>query len=117
MATALVLVLLNGGQAVDGWWVAPILLLVLCGYYAYCWLRSGQTLGMKTWRLCLVDETGQNVALSACLIRMLVAPLSLGLAGLGYLWFYISARKQTWHDLASKTYVVVLPKEDPASAA
>ena len=27
------------------------LLLVIAGYYALNWLRSGQTLGMRAWRL------------------------------------------------------------------
>ena len=112
MATALALVLVNGGEAVEGWWVSLLMLAVLAGYYLYCWLRSGQTLGMQSWRLQLVDMNGNPVTLKAAMIRLLSAPLSILSAGVGYLWFYVGDGKQTWHDRLSKTYVVLLPKAD-----
>jgi uncharacterized RDD family membrane protein YckC len=44
------------------------------------------------------------------LIRFLVAILSWGACGLGVLWILVDKDKRTWHDRASGTRVVVLPK-------
>jgi uncharacterized RDD family membrane protein YckC len=32
-------------------------------YFLYCWLRGGQTLAMRTWRIQLVGHTGESVSL------------------------------------------------------
>ncbi|WP_148714300.1 RDD family protein [Chitinolyticbacter meiyuanensis] len=45
------------------------------GYFAWCWLRSGQTLAMKTWRLRLVDAQGHTPRLSQMLGRFGLATL------------------------------------------
>lgn len=65
------------------------LLLVLAAYFCWCWLRSGQTLAMKTWRIRLAAADGGAVGLRAALIRFalgLVLYLPL-LATLTW-WFY-----------------------------
>ena len=101
----------TGGEAVTGWWTQAVIPLVTFSYYAFCWLRGGQTLGMLAWRLKLVNTEGGPVTLTQCLKRAIVAPFSLALAGIGYLWFYVGTQQQTWHDRASQTYVVRLPKQ------
>src|SRR5690625_3963945 len=57
-------VLLQGapaeGERVDwGLWRLPVfmgMLVVLAGFFCFFWRRSGQTLGMRAWRLKLVDQ-------------------------------------------------------------
>lgn len=100
----------SGGEAVTGIWTQLVIPGVTFAYYSFCWLKSGQTLGMLAWRLKLVNEKGGSVSFGQCLIRSLVAPFSIALAFLGYIWFYIGSAQQTWHDRASHTYVVRLPK-------
>ena len=95
----------------EAWWVPVLLVIEAVAYYVYSWIKTGQTLGMKTWRLQLVTETGGEVGFEHILRRVVLAPLSLVLAGLGYLAFYWSANEQTWHDKFSQTYVVRLPKD------
>ena len=112
MATVFILVAINGGEAVQGWWLTPLLLAVLGSYYIYCWQRSGQTLGMRAWRLQLVDESGMPVSIKAACLRFIAAFPSVLIAGLGYVWFYFGNRKQPCHDRLSKTYVVLLPEEN-----
>ncbi len=84
------------------------MLAALLGFKAYFWLHRGQTLGMRAWHLQLVDSDGLNVTPRAVLIRLVVAPFSILLGGLGYWWLLFS--NQTWHDKASDTYVVHVPK-------
>ena len=111
MTTLFVVIAFNNGEAVSAWWV-PVILYVECvSYYLYSWLKTGQTLGMRTWRLKLVDEQGFSPTMQNLLLRLLVAPFSAAALGLGYLAYYWGTRQQTWHDQVSQSYVVLLPKE------
>lgn len=98
------------GDVVTGNAFQLTLLLETLGFYAYCWHKNGETLGMRAWQIRLVDESGTGVNPKQIAIRSVVAPFSLACAGLGYLWLLISKDKQTWHDKASKTLVVHLPR-------
>lgn len=110
-------VILHGNEAIDPrlmqWVGLPLLWAETAAFYAWFWLHGGQTLGMRAWRLRLVgvDERGEgrSVTLRDCLIRSLAGTLSLVVAGLGLLWVVVSGR--TWHDTASRTRVVLLPKD------
>ena len=112
MMTLLVLVIINGGEAVGGAAVQLVLAAELIGFYLFFWSRPGQTLGMAAWRLKLVDLDGNPPTFKQLLMRIAAAPLSLLSCGIGYLWFYVGERRQTWHDRISGTMVVHLPRSD-----
>ncbi len=86
-----------------GLWFFPAL------FYCLCWRRSGQTLGMKTWRLKLLALDNQAPTWSQCWARCVLAPLSLVAVGIGYLWC-LTGDRHCLHDLWTGTHVVVLPK-------
>jgi len=92
----------------------PVLLVyeiaIVLGFYCYFWLRNGQTLGMQAWRLRLDSLAGGRPSLWQCLQRALVGFASLLCAGLGYWWIWLDRDRRAWHDRASNTRVVVLPK-------
>jgi uncharacterized RDD family membrane protein YckC len=88
-----------------------LLWLLLAGYYVLCWRKRGQTLGMKSWRLRLEGLDGRPPGPGQCWLRCLLAPLSMAVLGLGYLWSWFDPRG-AWHDRWTKTRVVVLPKPD-----
>jgi uncharacterized RDD family membrane protein YckC len=83
-------------------------------FYAWFWIHGGQTLGMRAWRLQVVDAhlDGRPLNLLQCLSRFLVALLSLSTFGLGYLWVLVSPSGDTWHDSLSGTRTLLLPKEE-----
>ena len=87
------------------------LLVVVIGFYSWFWLRNGQTLGMRAWRIQLQDISGAPVTLKQCLIRFFGAIISFAAAGLGYWWVWIDKDNMAWHDRWSKTRVVLLPKK------
>ncbi|GAB3093517.1 RDD family protein [Aestuariicella hydrocarbonica] len=87
------------------------LILVLEMFFWFFWCRGGQTLGMRAWRLVLVQDNGHTPSLLQAMVRSLIAPLSLGLLGLGYWWALWDRQGRSWHDIASHTHVVVLPKK------
>ena len=79
-------------------------------FYSWCWRRSGQTLGMKTWRLQLTQLDGARPNWQQCVQRSLLAPPLFALLGIGYLWC-LGQPGDCLHDLWTKTRVVVLEKE------
>ncbi len=86
--------------------------LVLMLFYCFFWRRSGQTLGMRAWRLELQNIEGGRPDLWRCLLRCPLAALSLGLLGMGYLWQWLDPDEFTLHDRLSRTRVVLLPKKN-----
>ncbi|MCP5157972.1 MAG: RDD family protein [Gammaproteobacteria bacterium] len=53
------------------------LLLVCFFFYAGCWVRGGQTLGMRAWRLQVRRRDGQGIRWQQALLRFLTASLWL----------------------------------------
>lgn len=110
LASALVLVL-HGNRPFAPWSTGQLALWGLCwlltGLYAVLsWRRGGQTLGMRPWRLRVVDEQGGLASSRTLWLRYAVATLSLAAAGLGFLWSLIDRERRTWHDIASHTRLV-----------
>lgn len=87
-------------------------LLVICFfYYAGFWVRGGQTLGLRTWRMKLVSNDGGPITWVMALKRFVYALLSLICLGLGFLWVLHDRDKLAWHDRWSGTRLVRLPKK------
>jgi uncharacterized RDD family membrane protein YckC len=86
------------------------LLLVIGGYYLINWLRSGQTLGMRAWRLRVVTDSGEPLAFKAAALRLVVGALAWAPAALGVLWLYFDPDHLALHDRLSKTRVVHLAR-------
>jgi len=82
------------------------LFLAVQYYYVWCWVKGGQTVGMKTWRLQLYKSDGSLLSWKEAYIRSF---LSLG--GLGNFWCLIDSEKRGWHDFVFDTRVVELPKD------
>lgn len=95
-----------------GWVMLGYEVLVICAFYTYFWRSKGQTLGMQAWRLQLCNREGQPATLKQCAIRLLVGAPALLLGAAGYWWLWFDREQRTWHDRASDTRVVVLPKRD-----
>lgn len=119
----------TGGQLItdDGhphiaWWYQPLQGVVVSAYFLVSWLRRGQTLGMRPWRIRLTDEAGRRMAFGQAVIRLLAAAAPLLLLGLAPvagtrvalwsvavawgLWFglaLVDPRRRTVQDVISRT--------------
>jgi len=94
-----------------GAWVYPYragLIGVIAGYYMINWTRSGQTLGMRAWRLRAVGESGKPMSWKAAAWRCLFGALAWTPAALGVLWLYADPEHLALQDRLSKTRVVRL---------
>ena len=116
IVTALFL-LTTGGEAIDPrtqpgleFIYRLVLLLLIVGFFGVSWTRSGQTLGMATWRLRVEREDGRRLTWGDTLRRLGWALVSLLPAGLGFAWVLVDPERRAWHDRLSRTRVVVVPK-------
>lgn len=99
--------------ATAGAWVYAYragLIGVIGGYYLINWLRSGQTLGMRAWRLRVVSDAGRPLALKAALLRAVFGALAWMPAALGVLWLYVDPDHLALHDRWSRTRVIRLAR-------
>jgi uncharacterized RDD family membrane protein YckC len=86
------------------------LVAIIIGYYFYFWRRSGQTVGMKAWRIRLVTLNGDSLSIRHMSLRMLGAVPAFGLCLLGIVWHYWDKAGLNWHDHISQTKLVYRPK-------
>ncbi|MBE5316343.1 MAG: RDD family protein [Xanthomonadales bacterium] len=105
----------NGGEPVRpgslGAWLEFLALVGVTFLYAgLSWRLGGQTLGMRAWRLRAVDANGNPPGWTAITLRFAVGVVSLAAAGLGFAWVLIDRERRSWHELASGTLTVRLPK-------
>jgi len=91
-----------------------LLLLTVGGFFTWFWSHGGQTLGMRAWRLRVEQQSGAPLTMRTALLRFGVGLLSLAVFGLGLVWILFDADKLAWHDRATGTRVVVLPKQKKA---
>ena len=87
------------------------LLAIIMAYFIWPWVRGGQTLGMRSWRIRLVTDQGGSVTIGIALKRYLFALLSWLALGLGFIWIVIDPEKLAWHDRLSKTRLVMVAKK------
>ncbi|OGT21654.1 MAG: hypothetical protein A2V90_06105 [Gammaproteobacteria bacterium RBG_16_57_12] len=111
IATGTVLLLRSGNPiAPDTLWFSALLLAVCFVFFGFFWTRDGQTLGMRTWRIRVVQTDGRAITWQQALVRFLVAILSWLAGGLGFFWILFDRQKRSWHDIASGTRLIYLGK-------
>ena len=82
-------------------------------YYIGFWVYGGQTLGMKTWKIRVVNLEGHSIGWGRSSLRMACAILSIGVCGFGFIHALFDSRNRTWHDILSKSQLIsVSPSAD-----
>ncbi len=83
------------------------LFCVMVGFHILFWMRGGQTLGMRAWRLRVLRDDGQALTFKDALLRYFAAILSWAALGLGFIWILLDKEGLAWHDRISKTRLVL----------
>ncbi|MEZ5561933.1 MAG: RDD family protein [Gammaproteobacteria bacterium] len=111
MLVTLIVIVLRGGEAISpGALPFQVLLFVVgAAFYISSWLRGGQTLGMRAWRIRLEKDSGAAVDLRTGLLRLATGLLTIASGGVGLLWLWVDRDGLTWHDRLAGTRVIVLP--------
>ncbi|WP_201535801.1 RDD family protein [Psychrobacter immobilis] len=123
-------------QSLPTWYqnviMTPAFILTLVGFYGIFWRRGGQTLGMQTWRLKTVNNSGHLLTWGQSFKRILAAclmPLLFGIIGsligesrallltsaiLGLIFNYVfclfNPRGLAVQDMISNTITLKMPK-------
>ncbi|WP_422541995.1 RDD family protein [Psychrobacter urativorans] len=123
-------------QSLPTWYqnfiMTPSFILTLVGFYGLFWRRGGQTLGMQTWRLKTVNNTGHLLTWGQSFKRILAAclmPLLCGIIGsliggsravlllsaffglmFNYLFCLFNSRGLAVQDMISNTITLKMPK-------
>ncbi len=90
-----------GRDATRGWLRSELqvfIVVVLAAYFLWCWLRGGQTLAMRAWRIRLVDVTPAK-AILRFVLALLLLPVSI-------LWAVVDRDRQFLHDRLAGTRLV-----------
>jgi uncharacterized RDD family membrane protein YckC len=75
-------------------------------YFVYFW-SSGSTIGMRVFKLRVVDATtGQPIGLGRAILRYVGFWISCVVCYIGLIWAGFDARKQGWHDKIATTVVL-----------
>jgi len=72
--------------------------IIFAGYFLWCWLRGGQTLAMKAWRIRLVDVAPPR-ALLRFVLALILLPVSIP-------WALIDRDGQFLHDRLAGTRLI-----------
>lgn len=113
--------------------MTPSFILTLVGFYGLFWRRGGQTLGMQTWRLKTVNNTGHLLTWGQSFKRILAAclmPLLCGIIGsliggsravlllsaffglmFNYVFCLFNRRGLAVQDMLSNTITLKMPKQ------
>ena len=91
------------GAPLEGWLRTAHQVLVgavFAAYFLWCWLRGGQTLAMKAWRIRL-EQVSPPRALLRFLLALLLVP-----TGISLLWALVDHERQFLHDRLAGTRLV-----------
>ena len=83
------------------------LLAVYAGYFLWCWLRGGQTLAMKAWKIRLEGEGRTPLQPATALYRFALALVLLPTL-VSIVWAVFDRDRQFLHDRLARTRLVRL---------
>jgi uncharacterized RDD family membrane protein YckC len=92
----------RGGQGAGRTLLQIFLVATAAAYFLWCWLRGGQTLAMKAWKIRLERDAGGPIRPPAALARFLLA-LVLVPTLVGIVWAFFDHDRQFLHDRLAGT--------------
>jgi uncharacterized RDD family membrane protein YckC len=134
MVVGLLAQMVTGGRLFDAhgrmltWWYQPLQGLVVGAYFLVSWVRGGQTLGMRPWRIRVTDADGAPAGWRRGMVRLAIAALPLALVlifpltslraalwapPIGWLALllpaFVDRRRRALHDMVAGTEIRRLP--------
>ncbi|MDC9714957.1 MAG: RDD family protein [Gammaproteobacteria bacterium] len=98
-----ILIIFFEKQAQTGNWMFFICLLSSYFYFAWSWVKGGQTLGMKAWKFHIVQNNDKNITHKQAFIRFVLSIASFSVVGLGLLYQLFNKENLALHDKLSNT--------------
>jgi len=92
---------MSANYSMQGW-----SFLLNIAYFAGFWIWQSATPGKMVLGLKIVDEQNKNISVAQTFIRYFSMILSAIPFMIGFIWVAFNPKKQGWHDLLAKTYVI-----------
>ncbi|MBT8438916.1 MAG: RDD family protein [Gammaproteobacteria bacterium] len=106
----------SSGELLQIPWIKVVfqlyLFVVSALFYLWFWTHGGQTLGLKVWKLKVVDNDLCEPDIKKAGLRLVWAIVTCIPFGLGYLWALFNKERLTLYDQLSGTRLVQLEKND-----
>ena len=80
--------------------------LIIQYFFVWFWVNSTATLGMKSWKIKIVDINGNNISYKKAIVRFNASILSISIFGLGFLISLFRKDKKCLHDIISRTQLI-----------
>ncbi len=111
LITSLLMVLIRGGDEVKPGtlWLQLILFLEVFFYFTYSWIKGGQTLGMRAWKIGINDH--HSLTWLQATARFFVGLLSTVLVGAGLWTRQFHPKGMSWMDAVCQKPVVSLSND------
>jgi len=110
LATALWLPFTQG-QAIgeDNIFYRIYLFVIIFIFFTSFWTHGGQTLGMKAWRIKVINQDDDKpITFKQATRRFFAAIPALLFAGIGLWWMLFNKQHRTWQDYASGSRVIIV---------
>ena len=95
--------ILTATQGFFGHLYHAVLLLAVFAYFGWCWTRSGQTLGMKAWRIRIETSDGHLLRWGEASVRFL---LGAAIAWLALIGSWCLRRPESWLAIAGAVAMI-----------
>ena len=105
LSSGFVVVLVTSG-APPTWFTQVVLSLITFGYFIVSWVKGGQTLGLRAWRLQVVEEHQAKVTWKSGIIRTAAGLVTFAPIGITLITAFLNAERKTLYDRWSKTHVI-----------
>ena len=92
------------------WFKQLLIFTTLYAYYSVSYYKQGQTIGMKAWKLKLVQQDGNLATRLQIFIRWMCAIVSILLLGFGHWSALFRQDRRSLIDLISKTQIISIKK-------
>jgi len=93
-----------------------ILFLIVVTYFICFWGWRGQTPGKMIMKISIVRFDGTRIGGGVAVMRFLGYIISILLFLLGFFWVGFDRRRQGLHDKIADTFVIVIPRKQPATS-
>ncbi len=110
IATIPLVITTDSEKTTQGWPFTLYILTVCFLFLGYCWTHGGQTLGMKVWRIKVIQDDDSPMTWHSAFTRFIAALANLALLGTGYLWIIFDPKKRALHDQLSHSLLVLEEK-------
>ena len=105
LTSGFILILITSGAPPTGLTQA-VLCLITLGYFIVSWVKGGQTLGLRAWRLQVVEEHQAKVTWKSAITRTAAGLVTLAPIGVTLVTAFLNPERKTLYDRWSHTQVI-----------